>query len=49
MLDGERIHRGGDPLGIESLVGPGAALCHDIVHHLSGYRTAQRLSRDILG
>jgi len=49
MLDRERIHRRRDPLGIETLVGPGAALCHDIVHDLSGYRTAPRLSRDILG
>ena len=47
MLGGERIDRGGDPRGIETLVGLGAALCHDIVHDLSGYRTAQTLSRDI--
>jgi hypothetical protein len=47
MLDGERIHRCGDPFGIETFIGLGTALCHDVVHDQTGYRTAGGLSREI--
>ena len=48
MLRGERVDRGGDPRGIETIVGLGPGLGHDAVHHLPRYRTAPTLSRDIL-
>ena len=49
MFFGERIDRGGDPRGIETVVGVGAGRCHEAVHVLSGYRTAPALSRDLCG
>ena len=47
MLRSERINRGGDPRGVETLIGFGSGLCHDNVHGLPRYRTALTLSRDI--
>jgi hypothetical protein len=47
MLLGQRIDRGGDPRGIETIVGLGSGLCHNAIHALSRYRTAPTLSRDI--
>ena len=47
MLVGERIDRGGDPRGIETLVGLRPVWCHNAVHDLTRYRTALTLSRDI--
>ena len=49
MLYGERVDRGGNPRGIETLVGFGPALGRNAVHDLPRYRTALTLSRDILG
>ena len=46
MSFGERIDRGGDPRGIETIVRLRAGLCHDAVHDLPRYRTAPTLSRD---
>ena len=40
MFFGERIDRGGDPRGIETIIGFGAVLGHNAVHDLSRYRTA---------
>jgi hypothetical protein len=45
----ERVDRGGDPRGIETLVGLRSGLCYDAIHDLPGYRTAPTLSRDIVG
>ena len=49
MFFGERIDRRGDPRGIETVVRSGAVLGHDAIHDLSRYRTAQGLSRAIVG
>ena len=49
MLGGERVDRGGDPRGIETVVDVGAGLGHDAVHILTRYRTAPTLSREIPG
>ncbi len=48
MFFGERIDRGGDPRGIETIIRLRAVLSHDAVHDLSRYRTAQTLSRMIV-
>ena len=48
MFFGERIDRGGDPRGIETVVRLGAGLGHNAVHDLSRYRTAPTLSRIIV-
>jgi hypothetical protein len=48
MRDGERVHRGADPCGVETFVGLRLGLCYNIIHQLPGYRTALTLSRDIL-
>ena len=46
MLFGQRVDRGGDPRGIETVVGARARdSCRDAVHASTGYRTAQALSR----
>ena len=46
---GERVDRGGDPRGVETFVGFGAGLGHNVVHDLTRYRTAPTLSRAIPG
>ena len=46
---GERIDRGGDPRGIETIIRHGAVLSHNAVHDLSRYRTAPTLSLMIVG
>ncbi len=48
MFFGQRVDRGGDPHGIETLIRFRAVLGHDKVHDLPRYRTAQTLSRMIV-
>ena len=45
----ERVDRGGDPPGIETIIRHRAVLCHNAVHDLSRYRTAPTLSLMIVG
>jgi hypothetical protein len=47
VLFGKRVDGCGNPSGIETIVGLGSGLCHDAVHHLTRYRTAPTLSRNI--
>ena len=46
VLFGKRVDGGVDALAIETVVGLSRIFGHDIVHVLSRYRTALRLSRD---
>ena len=49
MFFGERVDRGGDPRGIETLVRLGAASVTTLSMIYPGYRTARALSRAIVG